>query len=284
MTCGIYKIENLINHKIYIGQSIEIEQRLQKHKTLNDNLAVHQAIQKYGKENFSYEIIEVCSKKLLNEREKYWIKYYDCCLLDGKDKGYNMDRGGSNGSGLAKGKPIERYTLEGVYLDTYPSANQAAITLNINVSNIVSCANDKRQQAGPFQWKWADSKKEIFPMKGKEYDHILQYDLQGHFIKEFNSLDDVINEFHCDKSSICIACKKNNLSSQGFQWKYKYSNKQIGLLKSKIIQYDKNGNLLNEYNTLTEASKQTGINRSNISECCSGKRKSAGGFIWKKQD
>ena len=48
MTCGIYKIENLINHKIYIGQSIEIERRIQKHKTIKDNLYIHKAISKYG--------------------------------------------------------------------------------------------------------------------------------------------------------------------------------------------------------------------------------------------
>lgn len=57
MTCGIYKIENLINHKIYIGQSIEIERRLQKHKTIKDDLYIHRAIQKYGVKNFSFDII-----------------------------------------------------------------------------------------------------------------------------------------------------------------------------------------------------------------------------------
>ena len=52
MSCGIYKIENLINHKIYIGQSINIEKRCKAHKTINDGCYIHNAIQKYGIMNF----------------------------------------------------------------------------------------------------------------------------------------------------------------------------------------------------------------------------------------
>lgn len=52
MSCGIYKIENLINHKIYIGQSINIEKRFLVHKTSNDGCYIHNAIQKYGIMNF----------------------------------------------------------------------------------------------------------------------------------------------------------------------------------------------------------------------------------------
>ena len=47
MSIGIYKIENLINHKIYIGQSIEIEKRWQKHLNAKDNFVIHKALQKY---------------------------------------------------------------------------------------------------------------------------------------------------------------------------------------------------------------------------------------------
>lgn len=52
-------------------------------------------------------------------------------------------------------------------------------------------------------------------------------------------------------------------------------------LKKKIIQYDSKGNKINEFISLTEASKQTGINLQAISLCALGKSKSSGGFIWK---
>lgn len=55
--------------------------------------------------------------------------------------------------------------------------------------------------------------------------------------------------------------------------------KYIGI--SHLIQYDKNNNFINEFYGITEANNQTKINISNISQCASGKRKSAGGYIWR---
>jgi group I intron endonuclease len=69
MICGIYKIENLINGKIYIGQSIEIEQRWKKHLAASDDFLIHKALRKYGKENFSFTILEECDLLKLDERE-----------------------------------------------------------------------------------------------------------------------------------------------------------------------------------------------------------------------
>ena len=73
MTCGIYKIENLINGKVYIGKSIEIEKRWQKHLNAKDNFLIHKALRKYGKENFSFTILEECSLFDLDAKEKFWI-------------------------------------------------------------------------------------------------------------------------------------------------------------------------------------------------------------------
>ena len=58
-------------------------------KTRNTNL--YQAMRKYGIENFSFEVIEECLPEELNEREIYWIDYYDSF---NKEKGYNMTPGG----------------------------------------------------------------------------------------------------------------------------------------------------------------------------------------------
>lgn len=50
-----------------------------------------------------------------------------------------------------------------------------------------------------------------------------------------------------------------------------------------VQQFTKDGILINEYNTITEASVSTGVNNSNINECCKGVRKTAGGYIWKRK-
>ena len=89
---GIYKVTNKINGKVYIGQSVDIGKRWRQHMTAEDDNYFHKAIQKYGVENFEWEIIEKCKKKDLDEREIYWIEYYDSF-----NKGYNCTKGGDSG-------------------------------------------------------------------------------------------------------------------------------------------------------------------------------------------
>lgn len=88
---GIYKITNLLNRKIYIGQSINIQNRWEDHKyySSNEHTALQAAFKKYGISNFSFEIIEECSKEELDEKEIYWIKFYDSY-----NNGYNLTKGG----------------------------------------------------------------------------------------------------------------------------------------------------------------------------------------------
>ena len=89
MSCGIYKIENKTNGKIYIGQSINIEKRWKDHKKKRRSLntPLYLAMREDGVDNFSFNILEECAQELLNEKEEYWIKYYDST---NSEKGYNI--------------------------------------------------------------------------------------------------------------------------------------------------------------------------------------------------
>ena len=79
---GIYKIRNILNSKIYIGRSLNIEKRFREHKHAEKAKVPHpypiaRAINKYGIDNFEFMIIEVVTDYLkLDGRELYWIKYY----------------------------------------------------------------------------------------------------------------------------------------------------------------------------------------------------------------
>lgn len=101
----IYKIKNNINNKIYIGKTNQsIEERLREHikdstRRDNEKRPLYNAINKYGIENFSIEIIEECSPEILSDREKYWIEYYGSFKY-----GYNATKGGD-------GKPYLDYNL-----------------------------------------------------------------------------------------------------------------------------------------------------------------------------
>ena len=91
---GIYKITNLINGKIYIGQSVDINKRWRQHKRNSQikgreyDKYLYRAFRKYGLENFSFELLLECSPQELNEKEKYFINLYSSDTL-----GYNSQKG-----------------------------------------------------------------------------------------------------------------------------------------------------------------------------------------------
>lgn len=79
---GIYKIENIINGKCYIGQSINIKRRWEIHRSeLKNNTHYNQYLQKawnkYGENSFNFSIIEECDHNKLDEREMFWVKEYN---------------------------------------------------------------------------------------------------------------------------------------------------------------------------------------------------------------
>ena len=220
MTCGIYKIENLINGKCYIGQSVNIEHRFQKHKCANDNFYIHNALKKYGIQNFIFSIVEECSPEQLNEKEKMYIQVYNSLMPNG----YNMIEGGSNGVGLNKRKKVYQYNLQGEKINSYNSAKEASEKTGLSHGTICSCCRGERKQTGGYQWRYENS----------------------------------------------------NLPLKCFQEIIKTETKKI------IQQLDENNNIIGEYPTLSAAGKSNKISISNISECCNGKRKTAGGFKWVK--
>lgn len=91
----IYKITNTLNDKVYIGQTIKtVQKRFTQHKNNSNKeyfsqIVLYKAFNKYGIENFICEEIEEVPNDKLDEREKYWIEYYDSYF-----NGYNSTLGG----------------------------------------------------------------------------------------------------------------------------------------------------------------------------------------------
>ena len=103
MKCGIYLITNLINNKKYVGQSLNIQKRWNQHrsaafnpKNKSYNYPLYQAFRKYGIDNFSFEILEECNFADLNNKEEYYVKFYNTL----SNQGYNQVLVGQGGTTL----------------------------------------------------------------------------------------------------------------------------------------------------------------------------------------
>ena len=109
----IYKITNTINGKSYIGQTIQnVKERFYQHCATKCsqavlNMVIHKAITKYGKSNFTIEVIEEVESANLNDRERYWIRYYNSY-----NNGYNSTEGGQDGIKLFKNLDTESIVRE----------------------------------------------------------------------------------------------------------------------------------------------------------------------------
>lgn len=91
---GIYKITDKISNKVYIGQSSNLASRFNAHISDFEN---GKGLKKHNPElqieNLIFEIIEICeNEEVLDERERYWIKYYDSFF-----NGFNRTMGGKSG-------------------------------------------------------------------------------------------------------------------------------------------------------------------------------------------
>ena len=92
---GIYKLTNLTNQKVYIGQAANLADRWKDHIKAGlgidtPNNMLYTAMIKDGVENFTFEVLEECERSILNDRETYYIELYRS-----QEHGYNMTKGGA---------------------------------------------------------------------------------------------------------------------------------------------------------------------------------------------
>jgi group I intron endonuclease len=92
----IYKYTNLINGKIYVGSTLHLKRRQRFHKLMSDTCYkkysksvtyFHNALRRYGYENFMFDVLAVCCHFIRNEQENYWMRYYS--TIDSR-YGYNL--------------------------------------------------------------------------------------------------------------------------------------------------------------------------------------------------
>ena len=176
----IYKITNKINNKIYIGQTKKtIEQRFQEHlkkAKIHTNRYLYDAMNKYGYDNFIVSQIEECNNNKLDEREIYWIAYYQS---NNKKYGYNMTAGGGGG-------------------DTWTNNPHKA-----EMSKKLSQTQKGKKHKMSNEWKWNISKSN----KEKKTIQIDKDELKQD-IKNFMSIEDICKKYHLSRKTFYNKCKE----------------------------------------------------------------------------
>ena len=97
MKTGVYKITNLVNGKVYIGQSVDIERRWREHKKCKTNDFFHNALRKHP-EQFKFSVLLTCPREMLDTWERDMIALYDCIY----PKGYNFTNGGGSNTEISE--------------------------------------------------------------------------------------------------------------------------------------------------------------------------------------
>ena len=246
------------------------------------------------------------------ERKERSIKY------SGKNNPmYGIHRyGGSNPHSL----PVLQYDLNGKFIAKYDCVKTACQILNIldKYSSICRCAKGNIKSSANYIWRYENSDIPVIPYERKttkgfkhsdeskkkmsEYRFgkiggarakaVLQYDLDGNFLREYvsaNNADDELNLGHGNVYSVCCGKKK---SAGNYIWKFKTENYPLKIESYKnnnmkpVSQYDKNGNYIKTWNSAKEASDALNLSASGITACCKhyAKYKTAGGFIWEYFD
>ena len=224
----IYKISNKINGKVYIGQTIyDVNKRFREHinksKYETDIVRpLYLAMRKYGYDNFFVEELEIVeTKDDANEREKYWIKYYNSF----GENGYNATEGGDDGSYNAK-SVLQISKKDYRVIQKFSSTHDAGRTFGKKNSIIQRVCSGERNSAYGYHWIYEDeynfgvNLKERFSKK-KSPRKGLQIEIKsGNILKKYKSTYDAGKILGIDYKKIYRVCTGERKSYKGYYWRF----------------------------------------------------------------
>ena len=286
----VYKTTNLINGKIYVGVhrtnpdifdgyiGCGVSKKKKKLK------GFPKAVQKYGYENFKRETLFIYpdtekGRMLAYQKEKEIVNEEFVKRIDT----YNLVRGGEIQISDSLRKEIAQYSIEGKFIRTWSSINEASQMLNI--PNISQNLTGVSKYSGNFQWKYFNGDtSDIEPVNLKEKT-VYQFDLSGNLIKVWKSSSEASLQF-TNNNSARVAINNNCLGkvnkAYGYYWSYKKIFNYKEFKGKSVAKYDDLGNFIEAYDSIKEAATSNNIKTpSNINAAISGKQKRCGGFRWR---
>ena len=202
----IYKIENLVNGKVYIGKTLSTpEQRWREHvhdsrNSDYSNRPLYKAFHKYGIDNFQLSTVEICQESQVNEREIYWIEYYGSFK-----NGYNATIGGDG----------KRYCDYDLIFALYQEGKNLKEIAEITHYDVATCrhalenfniTHEQRVQRGREKIT-----KVVFQLDAKSEEIIAVY-------PSIQKAYDALGKQH--SGHIAAVCAGKRKTAYGYKWKY----------------------------------------------------------------
>lgn len=281
MKYEVYKIQNKITNKIYIGITTQgYQKRFRKHLKeveAGSTFILHNAIRSYGKENFSSNLLEeVNSIEQLKEREKFWIKALD---TTNRDKGYNMTEGGDGTFGRLHSDETKAKISE------ITSNSKYKRRLSVTIENILTQEVNIYKSSLDGSLALGKNRLYLSELRGRKHgaDIIFIGDYKITFIKTGKQV--------LKKDRIIDPNKMKNLQQRSKEVRaanpeyYNAIAKKAQESKRKVVlQLDFNGNIVNEYVSRAEAVELSGLSKTGIAHALKGRKADYKGYIWKYKE
>lgn len=290
----IYRIKNKITKKYYIGESKkkDVKWRWNEHKkTIEKNKgcpALRDAVKKYGIENFEFSVLIICFDDERFKYEKEYIKKYNSVVPNG----YNITNGGEGGGFQGKKhteqmKTDLRNKSKQKYIDNPELKTQISERNKIIMKNPEIRDKIKNGLLNSEKWKKAKEENRAGNYKNNKHSEEMKNKISEGVKKHYannqktkNKISEGMKKYHANNLNTIIHNQETkNKISEGLKKYHEKTIEKDNKLGTKIKQYDMNNNLLNEYISVSDASRKTSIPKSTIF----GHLKKSNGreFIWK---
>ena len=254
---GIYSITNLINGKRYIGQSTNIQQRFVQHRSnlkkgKGENPHSLNAWNRYGEDNFMFEILLLCDEEDLDKMEKKFIEQYN---TTDREYGYNISDGGTSLHHFDdefKQKLSEQAKRRFQDPEERKRASERAKCRTYSEEGLraISQRNMERYKDPEARRRMSEACKLSYAMHPERREHLSKI-LKGR--KHGPTTEET---------------KKKLSEAKSYH-------------KTAVIQKDENMNIINEFSSIREAARMTNIIHSSIQKVCHNRQLTAGGYYWK---
>jgi group I intron endonuclease len=247
--CGVYRITNIVNNKVYIGQSINIKARWKEHINAlrrGDSRCtlLQRAWNKYKEHNFTFEILELCTEEELDFVEIKYIKLYNAV-----NNGYNIESGGNKNKRLSE--------------ETKKKLRESHLGKKMSEETIQKMSNSRMGSKNPMYGKThsPEARKKISEAhKGKPS------------YTPTEETKEKIRKANIGKITSAETRKKISEAAMGRPAWNKNTQPVYCVELNRI------------FDSASEAGKQLEIRSSNIINCCEHTRKTCGGYHWMYAD